>query len=67
MRAKDIQIGQLYVAKVSGRITVVRVERESPYGGYDCTNITTGRSVRCRSAQRLRSIATPQQVERYRR
>ena len=43
-----------YVAKVSGSLVAVRIDRESPYGGWDATNLATGRAVRIRSAARLR-------------
>ncbi len=54
MKKNDVQIGQTYLAKVSGKLARVRIERESPYGGWDATNVHTGRRVRIKSAQRLR-------------
>ena len=36
---------------------LVRIDRESPYGGWDATNLATGRSVRIRTAARLRGRA----------
>lgn len=54
MKKKDVRIGGRYRAKVSGKLTTVRIDRESPYGGWDATNLETGRRVRIRSAQRLR-------------
>lgn len=57
MKKKNIEIGQTYVAKVSGRITAVRIVDESPYGGWNAVNVATGRSVRIKSAQRLRRPA----------
>lgn len=57
MRNKvEVQIGKTYVVKVSGVLTHVRLDRESPYGGYDGTNLKTGRAVRVRSAARLRGV-----------
>jgi len=55
MKKNEVEIGGRYVAKVSGSLTVVRIDRESPYGGWDATNVATGRSVRIRTAARLRS------------
>lgn len=49
-----MNIGQRYEAKVSGSLVPVRIVRESSYGGWDATNERTGRTVRIRSAQRLR-------------
>jgi hypothetical protein len=54
MRKNDVTVGASYVAKVSGKLTRVRIERENPHGGWDATNVDTGRRVRIKSAQRLR-------------
>lgn len=54
MKKKDIQIGHVYTAKVSGRVVPVRIVSESPYGGWNARSLVTGREVRIRSAQRLR-------------
>jgi hypothetical protein len=59
MKKRDVQIGQTYLAKVSGRLAPVRIRRESAYGGWDAVNTKTGRSVRIRSAQRLRRVVAP--------
>ena len=54
MKKRDIEIGQTYLAKVSGKLVPVRIISESPYGGWNAVNTTTGREVRIRSAARLR-------------
>ncbi len=54
MKKADVEIGGRYVAKVSGNMVAVRIDRESPHGGWDATNLTTGRAVRIRTAARLR-------------
>jgi hypothetical protein len=54
MRQREVVLGATYSAQVSGRVVPVRILRESPYGGWDGENVWTGRSVRIRSAQRLR-------------
>mgnify|MGYP001600192200 CR=1 FL=1 len=53
MKKAEVEIRGVYVAKVSGQLVTVRLERESPYGGWDATNLATGRAVRIRSAARL--------------
>jgi hypothetical protein len=58
MKKHEIEIGGVYVAKVSGRIAEVRIDRESPYGGWDATNLATCRAIRIRSAARLRGRLT---------
>ena len=54
MKKNDVETGATYVAKVSGKLARVRIDRECPYGGWDATNVDTGRRVRIKSAQRLR-------------
>jgi hypothetical protein len=54
MKKKDVQIGAVYSAKVSGRVVDVVVQDESPYGGWYGENLETGRQVRIKTAQRLR-------------
>jgi hypothetical protein len=57
MKKREIEIGGRYYAKVSGRVVVVRVTAESPYGGWVARSEETGREVRIRSAARLRAVA----------
>jgi hypothetical protein len=74
MKAKDVKVGGLYRAKVSGGVTKVRIDREagevetgSPefprwrHGGWHATNMATGRQVRIRTASRLRGPADLEQ------
>lgn len=57
MKRNAIQIGRIYLAKVSGRLTSVRIDNANPYGGWDATNLATGKKVRIKSARRLRGEA----------
>jgi len=54
MKKDEVSIGGVYAVKVSGKVVPVRVTGESPYGGWDAVNTKTRRSVRVRSAARLR-------------
>ena len=54
MKAKDVKLGGCYLAKISDRLTVVSIDRESPYGGWDATNLKTKRAVRIKSPAKLR-------------
>ena len=54
MKKNQIIIGGLYAAKVSGKVVPIRITGESPYGGWDAVNTQTKRTVRIRSAARLR-------------
>jgi len=60
MKKRDIEIGNTYIAKVSGVLAKVRITGESPYGGWHGKNLATGREVRIRSAARLRRPADQQ-------
>ena len=55
MKKKDVCVGCVYVAKVSGKLAKVRITGTSRFGGWDATNMDTNRDVRIKSAQRLRS------------
>ncbi len=54
MKLKDVKVGETYYAKVSGRVVLVRILHEHPWGGWSAVNESTLREVRIRNAQRLR-------------
>jgi hypothetical protein len=54
MKAKDVKVGERYIARVSGSLTTVRITGPNSCGGYWAVNEKTGKTVRIRSAQRLR-------------
>ena len=66
MKAKDIVVGGKYTAKVSGKLTTVRVDQiraRGPIGCvaretvvYDVTNLTTGRKLTFHSAAKFRRV-----------
>jgi len=58
MLKKDVVLGKTYVVKVSGKISKVRLDAESPFGGWVGTNVATKRTVRIKSAARLRGLVT---------
>lgn len=64
MKKSEVRIGHVYRAKVSGKLARVRIDREHQHGGWDATNLETNKSVRIKSAQRLRSELTPKSSER---
>jgi hypothetical protein len=59
MKKHEVHIGGIYVARVSGQLTRVRINQESRYGGWEGTNLATNRPVRIRSAARLRWEVLP--------
>lgn len=54
MLKAQVEVGKVYVMKVSGGLTRVRLDSVSPYGGWNGTNLKTGREVRIRTAAKLR-------------
>ena len=56
MKAKDVQIGQVYAIKVAANVTGVRITEEHPYGGWCGININTNKPVRIRTASRIRGL-----------
>jgi hypothetical protein len=58
MKKSEVTIGNVYTAKVSGKIVRVRLDGENRHGGWDATNLETKKKVRIRSATRLRAEAT---------
>jgi len=57
MKKSDIQIGKQYTAKGTHKLVVVEILAENPHGGWDAKNLSTGKIVRIKSAQRLREFA----------
>lgn len=57
MKKAEVKLGGTYFAKVSEQVVPVRIERINPYGGWDATNIKTGRTIRIKSPARLRGVA----------
>jgi hypothetical protein len=55
MKKDEVKVGQTYRIKVSGSIAEVRITSENRHGGWDGVNVATNRSVRIKSAQRIRS------------
>lgn len=49
-------VGATYAAKISNRLTSVRITGENAFGGWDAVNTNTGRTVRIRSAAKLRYL-----------
>jgi hypothetical protein len=54
MKKSDVKIGGVYTTKVTNNVVQVRIDAENRHGGWDGTNLTTGKKVRIQSPQRLR-------------
>jgi hypothetical protein len=59
MLKQDVKLGSVYAVKISGLLRPVRLDSESPYGGWNATNLGTSRVVRIRTAQKLRYELEP--------
>ena len=63
MKKEQVQVGKVYAAKVSGSVVPVRIKEEQWRGdkhvGWVGTNVRTGKTVRIKSAQRLRNEVGP--------
>ena len=67
MKKSEIKVGNHYIARVSNRLTTVRVDEmgmSEPWAGYrrarqyyHCTNLSTGRKVTFKSASKFRKEA----------
>ena len=56
MKKDEVRIGGVYAARVSDKMASVRLESENPHGGWNGTNLKTGKQVRIKSAGRLRCL-----------
>ena len=58
MKKDDVKTGGIYKAKVTDKVVPVRLDAEHPRGGWEATNLVTGKKIRIKSAQRLRGPAS---------
>lgn len=56
MKKADVQIGEVYAVKVSGKVAPVVIDEVCPDGGWFGTNEETHRRVTIKGAQRLRCL-----------
>jgi len=55
MKKNEIKVGGQFICKVSDKIVVVKITGENPHGGWDATNLKTGKTIHIKNAARLRS------------
>ena len=58
MTAAEVKIGRYYATKISGNMTIVKIEAAIPRGGWTGRNIFTNRRVCIKSAAKLRGDVT---------
>ena len=54
MKKTDVQIGATYLVKVAGNLVPVKITREHDNGGWEGQSVKTGKTIRIKTAQRLR-------------
>lgn len=54
MKKSDVQIGATYLVKVASNLVPVKITAEHDNGGWEGTSVKTGKTIRIKSAQRLR-------------
>jgi len=65
MKKNEVQVGGVYTAKVSDKIVEVRIDGENRHGGWNATNLATGKKIHIKSPARLRgAAAAPQRTSR---
>ena len=62
MKKHEVKVGGTFLAKISDKVVPVRITGESRYGGWDAVT-KTGKTVRIKSAQRLRGPAALTKAE----
>ncbi len=58
MNKSDVKISGVYTARVSDKLTKVRVDGENRHGGWEATNLGTNKKVRITSARGLRAAVS---------
>lgn len=57
MKKDQVHVGDTYIAKISDKLTRVRIDGANTHGGWDATNLTTNKKVRIKSPAKLRGTA----------
>ena len=53
MKKSEVKIGKVYTARVDDKRVPVRIDGENGHGGWDATNLTTGKKIHIKLPQRL--------------
>ena len=53
MKKAEVKIGGKYYANVTGKKVEIQIDSEKPSGGWNATNLATGKKIQVKSAQRL--------------
>ena len=58
MKKAEVKIGGKYYANVTGKKVEIQIDSEKPSGGWNATNLATGKKIHVKSAQRLHGEAS---------
>ena len=56
MKKDQIRISGVYIAKISDKLTRVRIDGQNAHGGWDATNLSTNKKVRIKSPAKLQAL-----------
>jgi hypothetical protein len=56
MKKAEVKIGGKYYANVTGKKVEIQIDSEKPSGGWNATNLATGKKIHIKSAQRLQGV-----------
>src|SRR5215208_6526897 len=56
MKKNEVQIGGTYLAKVGARSVEVRIEGETPKGGWNARSVASGKPIRIKNPEHLRPV-----------
>jgi hypothetical protein len=57
MKKAEVEIGGKYYANVTNKRVEIQIESEKATGGWNATNLATGKKIHIKSAQRLLEVA----------
>ncbi len=57
MKTSEVHIGTQYTCKVNHKLVVVEILSTNPNGGWNAKNLSTGKTIHIKTAQRLRGVA----------
>ena len=65
MKKQDVEIGKIYMVKVSANVVPVKITEAHHYSGWHGKNMVTGRAVRIKTAGRLRYECVPEATTKF--
>jgi len=63
MKKDEVQVGRTYMAKVGTRHVEVRIEGETPKGGWNAKSVASGKPIRIKDPKHLRPVSAANDAE----